>query len=66
MWGIDMSEPARVHDIDALAHDNPRADIDQVRKVGVLMEELRRTGVESPGYMIESPYERRCFVAPEP
>ena len=61
-----MGEPARIHDIDALAQNNPKADMEQVRKVGALLEELRRTGVEGSGYMIESPYERRCFVAPEP
>jgi hypothetical protein len=59
------SEAVRgVLDVEALLGNNPAADIDQVRRVSVLVEELRRTGVEGAGYQIESPYERRCVIRP--
>lgn len=46
-------------DVEKIAKENPRVDVDRIREAQRLLEKLEKAGVTPQEYGITSPYERR-------
>lgn len=51
---------AKEVDVEEVAKRNPPVDVAQLREAQALMEDLRKHGLNKPGYNLTSPYETQA------